>query len=216
MKELFEFLASAFLVGFEVLTNPKGGPNHRRRWNDRVEFVSIEVEGLKIKGDIFAMELREGQKANVTVKPLTARGHAGAIETGSARWSTSDESVISVTADPSNELAATIEGLDGSQNESVVVEFRADGKRGEEVKEVVGTVDVVCTQGDATVVNLEVGTPSDAASDAGGADTSAEPGNPPAETPPADTGTEPATGPADTGTEPAAEPGTADDGSGIA
>lgn len=102
------------------------------------------------------MELKEGYKAVVLATPKTRNGNAAAIEPGSARWSSSDPSVVSIEQDPTNELGATMRGIDGSANESVVIELRADGDRGEGIKEIVGTLAVVCTQGDAATFDLEV------------------------------------------------------------
>jgi hypothetical protein len=127
----------------------------------RAIFSEITFQDKTIKGEFTIMEMQEGQKAAVTVSPKTAGGNAAGIEPGSAVWTSTDDSVVSVTQDSENELKAEIRGVDGSNNESVTIEFRADGKRGEGVREIVGTVAVTCTQGDAVVVDIEVGTPVD-------------------------------------------------------
>lgn len=101
-------------------------------------------------------ELKEGQKAEITVTPRTRHGNVAAIEPGSARFTSSDESVVSVEQDPADELKATIRGLDGSANEPVVIAFKADGDRSEGVKEIVGSASVICTQGDALTFDLEI------------------------------------------------------------
>lgn len=149
----------------------------------RTGFAIVEFQGLKIKGVITDMELKEGYKVTATIAPTTAAGHPAAIEPGSGRWSTTDESVVSVTPNPDNELEATFESLDGSTNESVATEFRADGIRGEGVKEIVITGSITATQGDAVTGEMVFGTP--------------EPVTPatadvPAEPPPADVPAEPA------------------------
>lgn len=104
------------------------------------------------------LELREGQKAELQVEVTTASGNAAAIQAGSARFTSSDESVVSVVQDPANELRATIHGLDGTANDAVVVEFRADGDQdADEVREIVGSVSVICTRGDAVVAAITAG-----------------------------------------------------------
>ena len=89
----------------------------------------------------------------------TKRGNKGAFEAGSAEWLSSDPDVVSVTENPDNELEAIVEGLDGSSNESVVITFRADADQSEGIKEIIGTMSVVCTQGEATVIELTGGEP---------------------------------------------------------
>jgi hypothetical protein len=139
--------------------------DHRRRhesFASRIDFVQILISDFKFNGRISRMELKEGQRVRLKVAPKTARGHAASIEAGSGRWISSDESVVSVEQDPTNELAAIVRGLDGSANESVSIEFRGDADRSAEgIREIVGTLAVVCTSGDAAVVDITPGTPED-------------------------------------------------------
>lgn len=125
---------------------------------------TADMSGIKIIGEFTDMNLREGQKVDLEVMPQTASGRPGAIEAGSARWTSSDESVVSITQDRDNPLKATARGLDGSNNESVVIEFRADGDQDpgdDQIKEIIGTLPITCTQGDATTVQLSAGDPVD-------------------------------------------------------
>lgn len=124
-------------------------------------FTGVTFDNQTVKGVIEMVELKEGQKAVLHVSPRSKHGHSGAIEPGSARFTSSDESVVSVEQNPENELEATIRGLDGSSNEPVVIAFKADGDRSEGVKEIVGSASVVCTQGDALTFDLEVGPAED-------------------------------------------------------
>lgn len=136
------------------------GPYQMRR--PSAIFTGVTFDNLTtIKGVIEMVELKEGQKAKIHVSPRSRHGHSGAIEPGSARFTSSDESVVSVEQNPDNELEATIRGLDGSSNEPVVISFKADGDRSEGVKEIVGSASVVCTQGDAITFDLEVGPAED-------------------------------------------------------
>lgn len=108
------------------------------------------------------LELKEGKKATIEVMVFTRAGNRAAIEPGTARFTSSDESVVSVTQDPDNELKAVIRGLDGSNNESVVIEFHADGDRSTEgVKPIVGAMSVTCTTGDAITASMSAGTVED-------------------------------------------------------
>jgi hypothetical protein len=54
--------------------------------------------------------------------------------------------------------------VDGSNNASANIEFRADGDQDagpNDVNEIVGTLAVTCTQGDAVTVEIEAGEPTD-------------------------------------------------------
>lgn len=106
-------------------------------------------------------EIREGKRRRLKAIPKTRNGHAAAIEPGSMRWTSSDESVVTVTPDPTNELEADVDGVDGSNNDSVFIEARADGIRGEGVRELIATKSYVCTQGDASVFEFDEGEETD-------------------------------------------------------
>lgn len=148
-------LAVVLILAVRYLMSRDEGPARRRR-SARLMYQA-EFSNLKIIGAIEQMELKEGQRVVLTANPKTARGNVAGVEPGSVRWTSTDESVVSVTPDPANELSATVEGVDGSANETVAIEFRADGKRGEGVREIVGNLAVTCTQGDAAVVELQAG-----------------------------------------------------------
>lgn len=107
-------------------------------------------------------ELREGQQFTVTAILKTADGHPASYEKGSAKWESSDESVATVEVNPDNELESTVKGVDGSNNGSAVITFRADGDPdADQTRDLVATLDVVVTQGEAVVSELSAGTPSD-------------------------------------------------------
>lgn len=156
MKYVIIILASA-AAGFilKTLLNDLTRPAFIVDWvltdKDLNKFIGVEK-----------MELREGFHVDVEIKPKTVHGHAAAIQPGSAQVNSSNPSVIGVGPnpdDPNNELKFRISGLDGSSNESAVVEFRCDGDVGEGVRELISTKSVVCTQGNAVVVDMEVGEP---------------------------------------------------------
>ncbi len=129
-----------------------------------VVFTEVHGNGLKIRGEIKNMELREGQQVTITADLKTKKGNAASFDEGTATFESSDESIASVTQNPDNELEATIVGLDGSDNGSAVITFRVDGDPDEdESRDIVGTLDVVVTQGEATVVELRTGAVTDEA-----------------------------------------------------
>lgn len=108
------------------------------------------------------MEIREGQQFDIEAKPQTASGHPAAYQEGSATFESSNPDVVSVTQHEDNPLKATVKGLDGSNADSALITFRADGDPdADETRDLVGTLDVTCSQGEAVVVALEAGPVSD-------------------------------------------------------
>jgi hypothetical protein len=153
MKSLIIFLAglaSGYILN--SLLRQRSGDSIE---NARVGFAYFPDDLTSVIGDIRKMELPEGKKVKLGVNLQTVRHHAGAVQEGSERWISSDESVASVTADPNDPKKAVVRGLDGSANQSVTIEYRADADRGEGVKEIVASTTVVVTQGDAVVATVE-------------------------------------------------------------
>ena len=132
-----------------------------------IYFSSVEDLSTKTitKGTIKFMQLKEGQKVEVGVSLKTRGGHKGNIESGTAQWSSSDESIATVTPNPTDPLKATIRGVDGSDNSSATIEFRADADTGEGVRELIAAGTVTVTTGDAFVASMEFGTPEDDAAE---------------------------------------------------
>lgn len=174
-------LLIAFAIGFILVSAGRKRRAGKRR--PSAIFSGVTFSEFQIKGVINMIELKEGQKAALVVGLKTKHGHAAGIEPGSARFISSDESIVSVEQDAEDELKAVVRGLDGSSNGTATVEFRADGIRGEGEKEIVGVVTVVVTQGDASVVELVPGPVEDD-------EDAAEPQPEPAETEDATSGTD--------------------------
>lgn len=127
-----------------------------------VSFSSFSSQGVTIKGDIHMAELREGQQAVATVSLKTKGGNPAAYQVGTEVWTSSDPARASVTVDPANPLQATIAGLNGAFNTPVLITFTADGDPdADQTRDVVATLDVVVTQGEAVVAEISLGTPTD-------------------------------------------------------
>lgn len=162
LKTIFNFL---YCVGTQIIESI----NDCVLDNSEIKFSAVHGNGLSFKGDIKIMQLREGQKVTVTASPKTRNGKDAAYETGTARWESSDESIASVEVNPENELEATVIGEDGSGNESAVITFKADGDPdADEERELIGTLDVTVTQGEAVVFDLSVGEVTDVEEAGGG------------------------------------------------
>lgn len=127
-----------------------------------VFFNQVRVGGLIVIGELTQMELREGQQSVVTANLKTAAGHPAAYQDGTATFESSDPTIATVEQDSANPLQATVKGVDGSNNGSVVITFRADGDPdADQERDLVATLDVVVTQGEAVVADLEAGPASD-------------------------------------------------------
>lgn len=136
-------------------------------WKDECKTnnqLQFSLEGIKIKGDNLMAELREGQRIPVEAVLRTTAGNEATYQQDTARWSTTDESVARVDVNPDNPLKGYVVGVDGSENETVGVEFRCDGDPDEgetEVFEIVLSGVVTVTQGGARVGEISFGTAED-------------------------------------------------------
>lgn len=107
-------------------------------------------------------ELREGQRIRATVALKTKGGNPAAYEKGTEKWGSSDPAVASVTPDAADPLQADVDGLNGANNASVLVTFTADGDPDvDQARDVVATLDVTVTQGEAVVAEISAGAPTD-------------------------------------------------------
>ena len=101
-------------------------------------------------------EIKEGEERFLIIKPRTANGNPAKYQTGSVIVESSDDSVVTAELDPENELRIKVKGVDGSNNESVVISVQLDGDPDDdEVRTLVGTKAYTCTQGEAEVFDLE-------------------------------------------------------------
>lgn len=124
--------------------------------------VHFPNERIIIKGDFNYMELKEGQYTVVTATPQTRAGNRAKIEPNSVRVEFTDEDIVSFEHPfEDDELKVKITGTDGSANGSTLLTLRADGIAGEGEREIVGTLNLVVTQGDAFVFDLQGSAPAD-------------------------------------------------------
>jgi hypothetical protein len=158
MKNFFRRLLNIIIFLTEK-AYPEG--KYQPECDSEIQF-EIRFSGVITKGVIKEMQLREGQQVTVTARPKTRSGKDAAYDEGSVEWESSNPSVASVEENPDNELEATVKGLDGSANEAVVITCRLDGDPDEdEVRELIGSLDVVVTQGEAFAFELEAGAVTD-------------------------------------------------------
>ena len=124
-------------------------------------FSTVSHNGVTIKGDIEMAELREGQRIPVSVAFKTANGKPAVYQAGTATFESSDPAAR-FDVDPADELKGYLVGVDGSNNASGTLTFRADGDPdADQVRELVATLDFVVTQGEAVVAEITAGPAED-------------------------------------------------------
>lgn len=131
----------------------------------RVVFtISSDGSKIKIRSRKIKMELKEGTQVQLGVALLTKVGHPASYEKGSAVWTVTGDKpeTVSLEVNPDDELVATLKGVDGSNNDSVLVTFHADGDPDtDNVRDVEATLAVTVTQGEAVVAQFVVGEATD-------------------------------------------------------
>ncbi len=154
------FIKSAFALIDALLSDTTGSvpPEAAAFYFKSIYFPQT---GIKISGVLEMAELKEGQFFTAEVALRTRGGHTAAYQTGSGVWTSSDETVATVEVDSTSELKATITGVDGENNGSAMIEFRADGDPGEGAMDVIATLAVTVTQGNAVVAEITVGDAQD-------------------------------------------------------
>lgn len=93
-----------------------------------------------------ATDLPDDKTASATVTPLDAKGNPAQVQAGSAVWSSSDESVATVTPDPANELAATVTPVGPLGVAQIKLECDADLGDGVTTIAFLGDVNVIAGQ----------------------------------------------------------------------
>lgn len=101
-----------------------------------------------------AFLLRADQKVSASVAFLDSQGNPAKVD-GVPAWGSSDEGVVSVTAEADGLSALIVANSVGLAQ----VNVKADADLGEGMKEIVGTLDLDIVSGEAVSVVLTPGTP---------------------------------------------------------
>jgi len=126
-------------------------------------YITTHFEGLTItaKGDHMAYKLPDDKKIKVQVSYVDAKGNPAKVEDGSIVWSSSDDSIVTVTQDaidPATAWVAAVGPL-GQAQASVT----ADADLGDGVRELVTMLDVEIVSGEAVAGTITpVGDPEPA------------------------------------------------------
>jgi hypothetical protein len=86
------------------------------------------------------------------------RGNPATVQ--DPQWVSLEEATVTVTPDPTNPLKALIKAV-GPVDEASQIQFTCDVDLGEGVKPLLALLDVVVTGGEATIVELVPGTPTE-------------------------------------------------------
>ena len=96
------------------------------------------------------------QQADVEAKIMDRRGNPASVQ--NPVWSSSEPGTVTVEVDPTNPLKAVVKAV-GVVDDASMIQFEADADLGEGVAPIIATLDVVVTAGQATVVEIQAGTP---------------------------------------------------------
>jgi hypothetical protein len=102
------------------------------------------------------LTLTATQNAPVQAICKDAKGNPAQVET--PRYTTSDDSIVALIPDPGGDPLKTIASAVGPLGAALIT-FTADADLGAGMKPIIGTMDVVVNPGEATVVEIQAGTP---------------------------------------------------------
>lgn len=121
---------------------------------ERINFYA-EVNGIKRK--VESMFLKVTQSLPVSLSITDKKGNAAKVD-GAPVWAVTDESLASLSV-AEDGMSATLTPIGPIGSFSVQV--KADADLGEGVKEIIGELAVELSAGDAEVIALSAGQPSD-------------------------------------------------------
>jgi hypothetical protein len=104
------------------------------------------------------LTLTATQQCPVSVAPKDAKGNPAQVH--DAVWTSSEPETITVTPDATDPLKAMVTAV-GPVDEASQVKFEADADTSDGVKPIIGLLDVVVTAGQAVVVEIVAGAPSE-------------------------------------------------------
>lgn len=71
-------------------------------------FISFTSDSITFKSKSMAVSMYPGQTAVGTLQPVDRKGNPSNVEPGSVKFTSSDESILTVAVDPANELKVTL------------------------------------------------------------------------------------------------------------
>ena len=132
----------------------------KSRSDARIQFILSFHNQIQITTANFMARINNLQTISVELKPLNRKGGAAQVQAGSVQWSSSDESVATISVDPENELKATVTAV-GLGVAQIMVSADADLDEGEtRTIEGSGAIEVVAAE--AETFEVTFGEPVDA------------------------------------------------------
>ena len=123
-----------------------------------------------VKGALpMAITLQVTQQFPLEIQPVDARGNPAAVD-GAPVWSVSDDTLLKIEV-AADGLSAVVSALGPIGSAQVTV--RADARMGEEVREIVGTLNVLLVAAEAVALQLVAGVPTEIATPVDPADPNA-------------------------------------------
>lgn len=103
--------------------------------------LTLDPYVVQFEGAHFMADIPIDRTATAEIMPVDAAGNPSQIEAGTAVWSSSDEAVATVAADPANELKAKITMV-GPVSVAAQIKMECDADRGAGVVPVVFIGDI--------------------------------------------------------------------------
>lgn len=116
--------------------------------------VTVRYKNFSItaKGDAMAYTLPDGNEVRVKITYVDAQGNTAMID-GEVEWSSSDETIATVEADPDDSAEAVV-GATGALGQ-VQITARADADLGEGERQLITTMDVEVVAGEAVTGTIQ-------------------------------------------------------------
>lgn len=98
------------------------------------------------------------QQADLAVTITDSRGNPAPVQ--NPVWTSSEPETVTVDVDPTDPHKAVVKAV-GPVDEASMVKFEADADMGEGEIPIIATLDVVVTAGQAVIVEITAGTPTE-------------------------------------------------------
>lgn len=102
------------------------------------------------------LKLTSTQQCSMQITPIDAKGHATTVQAGSVEWTSSNDTVVTVTENSGDETKAMAVSVAPG---TATIQVTADADLGTGVVPIVGTLDIEVMPGQAVSVTIAPGTP---------------------------------------------------------
>lgn len=102
------------------------------------------------------LKLTTSQKCSMQITPVDAKGYPTTVQAGSVEWTSSNDTIVMVTEDATDETKAVAVSVAPG---TTTVQVTADADLGAGVVPIVGTLEIEVLPGQAVSVTIAPGTP---------------------------------------------------------